>query len=275
MPLTTTALNAATGKEKQYKLRDGEGLFVLVTPSGKRYWRLDFRHGGKAKTMALGVYPAVGLADARRRRDEARKLIASGVDPVQQRKADDRETRLQSGSTFRVVAKEWLDKCKAEGRAEKTLERNEWLLGIAYPLLGDRPIAEISAIELLDVLKKVELHKHHETACRLRSLCGCVFRFAIATCRAKADVSADLLVQAIIICLIRLVANDRPVGCNGSPRKMPYLQARSAVFAPASASFNTPIICSSVNRVRFIGPSFLNEVAAKRQQRASLSSANH
>jgi integrase len=192
MPLTTTALNAAKGKERQYKLRDGEGLFVLVTPSGKRYWRLDFRHGGKAKTMALGVYPTVGLADARKRRDEARKLVASGLDPVQQRKADDRETRLQSGSTFRLVAKEWLEKCKAEGRAEKTLERNEWLLGIAYPLLGDRPIAEINAIELLDVLKKVELRKHHETACRLRSLCGCVFRFAIATCRAKADVSADL-----------------------------------------------------------------------------------
>ena len=119
MPLTATAVNAAKGRDKPYKLRDGDGLYLLVNPSGQRYWRLNYRYGGKYRTLALGVFPDVSLADARAKRDAARKLLAAGEDPAERRKQDDRAARLRSGCTFKSVAEEWVAKCEAEGRTDK------------------------------------------------------------------------------------------------------------------------------------------------------------
>ena len=192
MPLSAMAVSKAQGRDKPYKLADSGGLYLLVTPQGGRYWRLNYRHSGRYRTMALGVFPDIGLADARRERDSARKLLAAGEDPIARRKRDELEATLSSAATFKAVAEEWYAKVEKEGRAEVTLAKIKWLLDFAYPMIGERPIADISAQELLAVLRTVEGRGRYESARRLRSVCGRVFRYAIATGRAQYDLSASL-----------------------------------------------------------------------------------
>lgn len=192
MPLSAMVVSKAHGREKPYKLADSGGLYLLVTPQGGRYWRLNYRHSGRYKTMALGVFPDVSLADARRERDGARKLLAADEDPIARRKRDEVEATLSSAATFRAVAEEWSVKVEKEGRATVTLAKIKWLLDFAYPMIGERPIADISALELLAVLRSVEGRGRYESARRLRSVCGRVFRYAIATGRAQHDLSAAL-----------------------------------------------------------------------------------
>jgi integrase len=188
MPLTDTAIRNAKSKEKAVKLFDGGGLFLLIQPNGTKLWRLAYRFAGKQKLLAFGIYPTISLPAARDRRDGAKKHLAEGVDPAVLQKIE-KQARVV---TFRLVAEELLNKMKREGRAETTLTKTRWLLKFALTTIGDRPISKISAHELLDVLRKIEARGNYETARRLRSTCGMVFRYAIATARAERDPSVDL-----------------------------------------------------------------------------------
>jgi integrase len=192
MGLTALAIKAAKGRDKQYKLTDSGGLHLLVLPSGGRYWRMNYRHMGKSKTLAFGVWPDVELADARAKRDEARRLLAKGIDPSEQAKLDKIAASVASANTFKAVAEEWYAKIEKEGLAPATLVKRRWLLSFAYAAFGNRPIAEILSHELLSALRKIEARGKHESAQRLRRVCSQVFRYAIATARADRDVAADL-----------------------------------------------------------------------------------
>jgi hypothetical protein len=182
MPLTDTAVRNAKPCEKLFKLSDGGGLHLLIQPSGSKLWRLAYRIGRKQKTLCLGIYPTVSLAEARAKRDTAKQQLGSGMDPSFQRKIDKRASTI----SFRSVAEELLDKMRREGRAAATLAKTQWLLEIVFPVIGQRPIGEITAPEILMVLRSVEARGRYETARRLRSTCGMVFRYAIATVRANA-----------------------------------------------------------------------------------------
>jgi len=192
MALSSLAVTRAKPRDKAYKLADGHGLYLLVTPRGGRYWRMNYRFNGSAKTMAMGVFPLVTLAEAREKREEARKLLASGSDPIAKRTEVRAQEAFEAATRFRTVAEEWLAKREREGLGDVTIGKLKWLLNFAYPSLGDRRIGEITSMELLAVLRMVEGRGRHETARRLRSVCGRVLRYAIATGRAEHDLSANL-----------------------------------------------------------------------------------
>jgi hypothetical protein len=139
MPLNDLAVRTAKPRDVPYKLSDGGGLYLLVRPDRARYWRMDYRWMGKRGTLAFGVYPTITLAEARQKREKAKKQIAAGVDPSAQRKLDKLTSASAHKNTFRAVGDEWLDKLAREGRAEATLAKTKWLLELAYPVIGDRP----------------------------------------------------------------------------------------------------------------------------------------
>jgi len=194
MSLSDATVRGAKPARTPRKLSDGGGLFLLITPkpTGSKLWRLAYRFGGKQKALALGVYPTISLSQARDGRDEAKKLLAGGIDPSVQRKTERQLEKIAAGNSFRAVAEEVIAKLEREGRAHVTLTKKRWLLDFAYPAFGDRPVNEITAKELLAVLREIEGRGIYETAKRLRSTCGMVFRYAIATGRAERDPSADL-----------------------------------------------------------------------------------
>lgn len=179
-------------KEKDYKLSDGYGLYLLVTPSGGKLWRFQYRFNDKQKLLALGSYPAITLADARKRREDARKLLANGVDPSEIKKAQKSATVAENENSFEVIAREWHAKFTptwAPAHAKTTIDR---LTRDVFLFIGARPIAEIKAPELLTVLRRVESRGALETAHRVKTICGQIFRYAIATGRAERDIAADL-----------------------------------------------------------------------------------
>ena len=188
MALTDTAICKTKSRAKPFKLTDGGGLHLLVKPSGSKLWRLAYRFGRKQKTLALGAYPIVTLAEARSGRNAARELHAKGIDPAVKRKLDKQSAAI----TFRVVGEELLDKLEREGRASRTLAKTRWLLEFAFAAFGDHAIGQVTAPEILLALRRMEVRGKYETARRLRSTCGMVFRYAIATGRAERDPSADL-----------------------------------------------------------------------------------
>jgi len=191
MSLKDTAIRNAKPKEKQYKLYDEKGLYLLVNKAGK-YFRFDYCYAGKRKTLALGVYPGVKLAEARERRDNARKLLQNDIDPAQYKKETKAMRKDQAVNSFEAIAREWFTKNKhiwTEGHSRTIIRRLE--LNI-FPWLGTRPVASISAPELLAVLRRIEDRGALETAHRVKQICGQVFRYAIATGRAERDPSADL-----------------------------------------------------------------------------------
>ncbi|CAH0356251.1 integrase arm-type DNA-binding domain-containing protein [Sphingobium sp. CECT 9361] len=192
MALTVTAINAAKPRTKPYKLADGLGLYILIAPTGGRLWRMNYRFLGQQKTLSFGSYPDVSLAKAREKRSAAREALADGRDPFEVRKANVREAKAKLEETFKAIAVEWLSRLEIEGRAPATLQKLRWLLDLSYPLIGNRPIADLTALELLEVLRKVEVRGRYETANRLRSTFGTIFRYAIVTGRAQRDVSVDL-----------------------------------------------------------------------------------
>ena len=192
MSLTDTTIRTAKSAEKPVKLSDEKGLYLLVTPAGGKWWRLDYRFSGKRKTLSMGVYPDVGLKDARERRDEARKLLADGINPGETRKAMKASKAGRAANSFEVVAREWFAKFSAKwapSHAEKIIRRLERDI---FPWIGSRPIAEVTAPELLAVLRRIEERGAVETAHRAHQNCGQVFRYAIATGRAERDPSPDL-----------------------------------------------------------------------------------
>jgi integrase len=192
MPLTDTAVRNAKRREKPQKLSDGGGLHLLVNPDGARYWRLAYRYDGQQKTLALGVYPIVSLADARMARDGAKQLLARDIDPSQARKEQKRAVRLSADNTFEIVAREWCENQRDGWTAlyhDHVMRRLE---ADVFPEIGSRPIAEIEPPELLALLRKVEKRGAVEIAKRLRQTVGQVFRYGIVTGRAKRDPSGDL-----------------------------------------------------------------------------------
>jgi integrase len=192
MPLTDVKCRNSKGQSRPYKLSDGGGLYLLVNPDGAKYWRLAYRWHGKQRSLALGIYPAVGLMEARTGRDDAKRNLAANVDPSAAKRERKRAAKLATGNTFEAVAREWHENWKG-GRtpyyAGQILRRLE---ADVFPVIGRRPIAELEPPELLDMLRKVEQRGVNETARRLKQLIGQIFRFAVVTGRAKRDPSADL-----------------------------------------------------------------------------------
>lgn len=205
MPLSALAVAKAKPLDRPVKLVDGQGLYLLIKPTGRRYWRFDYRFDGKRRTLSLGSYPEISLAAARIARETVRTQIAERLDPMATRRAEDFAAKTLRGATFRLVAEEWLTKREREGLAEVTLAKARWLLEIAYPLLGSRPIADIKSLELLTALRLLENRGCYESARRLRSICGRIFRYAIATARAEHDIAANLR-DALIVPQVKHLA---------------------------------------------------------------------
>ncbi|WP_027175902.1 tyrosine-type recombinase/integrase [Desulfovibrio aminophilus] len=189
--LTDTAIRNAKPGPKPKRLFDGGGLYLEVSPAGAKLWRLKYRFGGKEKRLALGAYPAVSLAAARERRDEARKVLAQGVDPAAARKAEQAEARAQE-ETFGDIAREWFDKFKHTWTPDGAEDIWQRLEKNVLPFLRERPIREITPPELLAVIRRMESRGVLETARRQLQKCGQVFRYAVATGRAERDPSLDL-----------------------------------------------------------------------------------
>jgi len=187
MALTDLAIKRALPGEKIVKLSDGGGLQLWVTPDGAKRWRIAYRFGGTQKALAVGVYPDIGLKDARDARDATRKILARGEDPLQVKKAAKAAKAEAGANTFAAIAGELAEKKRRDKKAAATMRKFDWFMSFAFPSLGSRPIAEISAREVLAVLKEVEARGTHETARKLRTAIGDVFRFAIATARADSD----------------------------------------------------------------------------------------
>lgn len=191
--LTATNVKAAKPKEKSYKLSDGGGLYLEISPNGSRYWRLKYRFNGREKRLAIGVYPETTLAAARQSRDEAKRQLTEGIDPSQAKRLNRLHNEEIGANTFLYVATEWLEKVHQHEVVTSHYQRNKRRLERdAYPCFGKRPITEIKAPELLAAFRKIEDRGHIETAHRVKTLCGQVFRYAISTGRADRDPIPDL-----------------------------------------------------------------------------------
>jgi len=192
MPLTQFDLKNAKPADKPYKMSDGGGLHVVVQPNGSKLWRLKYRFLGTERLLSFGAYPLFSLAEARAKRDDAKKLLAAGVDPSVKKKLDRLAAETSARNTFALIAEEFIETHEARGSAEVTRAKLRWLLlDIAAPL-AQRPIAEITPAEILDLLKRVERSGRRETARRLRSRLSAVFRLAIVTLRATNDPTTAL-----------------------------------------------------------------------------------
>lgn len=187
MPLTDAKLRTLKPKDKPYKVADFQGLYVTVTPAGSCLWHLKYRVDGREKRLSFGMYPEVGLAEARRKRDAARMVLARGEDPGEVKKEAKRAAAVRDAETFAKQAKIYKAKIAAENKAPSTRDKAEWLLDMAIAEFGDRPISQITAPVVLQCLRKVEAKGNYETAKRLRSKIGAVFRLAIATGLAETD----------------------------------------------------------------------------------------
>jgi integrase len=186
--LSEVRVRNAKPRDKAYKLFDERGLYLRVDVTGGRHWRFRYRLHGKEKLISLGPYPDVSLKRAREKREEARTLVADGIDPSAKRKAE----KVAQGETFEAIAVEWLAlQSKSLQPDTQSLLRSR-LKAYLYPYIGSSPIGQITAPELLAALRKTESRGRHETAHRARALAGRIFRYAIATGRGQRDISADL-----------------------------------------------------------------------------------
>lgn len=195
--LTAVAVKNARPREKTYRLADGGGLYLELTPTGGAYWRMKYRFHGKEKRLAIGVYgegqDRVSIKAARKARDEAKGLLAQGIDPSTAKKLARLESKASATNTFMAVALEWLETIHKHEVVESHYSKNKRRLERdVYPYLGARPIADITPPELLEVLRKVEKRGHLETAIRIKTVVGQVCRYAITTGRAERDPSTDL-----------------------------------------------------------------------------------
>lgn len=186
--LTEATIKAAKPAVKPYKLFDERGMFLFVTPTGSRLWRLKYRHSGKEKLLALGAYPDISLRSARDRRDDARKLIANGIDPLAQKKAE----RAATADSFAALADEYLDR-KRKTLHAKTLSKARWLLDDwLNKYIGRKAVRDIAAADVLSVCRRLESKGKHESAHRARALASRVMRYGVATGRCDTDPCRDL-----------------------------------------------------------------------------------
>lgn len=231
MALTEVAVRNAKASRKAVKLSDGGGLHLLITPNGSRLWRMQYRFDGKQKQLSFGSYPSLSLKDARNRRDEARRYLATGNDPGLKAKLEKVARRVSAEATFRVVAEEYVNKLRGEGRAPRTIQKIEWLLSLAYPQLAQRPIADLSAVEILDVLRRVESRGRRESARRLRSTIGAVFRYAIASARATNDPTFALRGALLAPTVVPRAAVTEPKALGGLLRSIEAFEGQPTTKA--------------------------------------------
>ncbi|MBU6297977.1 MAG: integrase arm-type DNA-binding domain-containing protein [Alphaproteobacteria bacterium] len=192
MPLTDSACKSARPKPKAYKRADIHGLYLHVAPNGSRYWRLKYRFLGKERVLALGVYPEVSLAEAREKRAVARKLLADGIDPSSAKRETKQRAILNATNTFEAVAREWHEhnlERWTPAYAKEILHRLEMDI---FPVIGRRPVADITPLILLDALRKIERRGAHEMAHRATQYCGQIFRYAVVTGRVERNPTTDL-----------------------------------------------------------------------------------
>lgn len=198
MALTDIQIKRAKPQDKPYTLNDGQGLSLLINPDGSKGWRFRFRFAGKARLMSFGSYDIVSLAEAREKREVARRQVANGIDPVQERKAQKLAQKLSTENSFEAVSREWhaakADRWTVAYREEiiKTFEQD------VFPFIGKRPIAEIKPLELLEVLKRIEKRGALEKTRKVRQRCGEVFRYAIITGRAEYNPAPDLAIALAV-----------------------------------------------------------------------------
>jgi integrase len=195
--LTVVQIRALKPAERPYKVADVDGLYLLVQPSGALLWRFRYRCCGIERKLSLGSFPEVSLVQARRKRDEAKAELDDGIDPVEEKRQRRLKAELAAQTTFAVVAEEYIQKMEREGRSPATIKKARWFLELLDGI-AKRPIASVTPHELLDVLKRVERRGHHETALRLRSFAGRVFRYGFATLRTERN-PADILRGALTI----------------------------------------------------------------------------
>jgi len=187
MPLSDSKIRNLKPLDRVQKLSDGGGLYLYVPPQGSKLWRMNYRFEGKQKTLSFGPYPAVSLAEARSKREEAKAVLRDGKDPSKKAKQEKYQQHLASISTFNAIADELLEKDAREGKAETTINKRRWLLGMARRDLGAIPITDIKAPAVLAVLREIEAAGNYETTRRLRAVISQVFRLAVATARAEYD----------------------------------------------------------------------------------------
>ena len=192
MKLNARQIDTAKPKEKAYKLADGGGLYLLVKPNGGKYWRLKYRVDGKEKLLALGVYPEVTLADARAKREDAKRGIAGGIDPMEAKREEKIARETQLNNTFKDIALEWHSSKLKKWSAGYASDILEAFNKDVFPYIGKKPIAEIKPLELLNVLRRIEGRGATEKAKKVRQRCGEVFRYAIVTGRAEYNPAPDL-----------------------------------------------------------------------------------
>lgn len=188
MALSDTKIRTARPLDKPYKLTDERGLALLVNPNGSKLWRFRYRFGGKEKMLGLGAYPDVSLRDARERRDEARKLLAQGIDPSQAR----REDKEAAHNTFEAIAREWWERNRSKWTPDYGLLIWRRIETDVLPVIGQRPVADITPPEVLALLRRIESRGAVETAHRVKQYIGQVARYAVATGRATMDPTAAL-----------------------------------------------------------------------------------
>lgn len=193
MALTDVAVRNAKPREKQYKLGDSGGLYLLVSPSGGRLWRFKYRLHGLEKKLSLGRYPDVSLGEARKARDAARESLVTGHDPAALKRRHRIAAKVAVGTTFGDVALEYIEKVEREGRSPATVAKLRWVRDWLLPAIGRCPVDQVEPHELLAVLKAQEAAGNLETAKRTRAFASRVFRYAVATARAKTDPAAILL----------------------------------------------------------------------------------
>ena len=195
MTLTDKKVKNAKSRQAQYKLYDGDGLFLLVMPNGSKYWRFRYRYEGKEKTIAFGTYPEITLLDARGKRHAARTQLAHGIDPGLQKKAKKKakkKAQTDIKDSFEVIAREWYGKYLPTWAPSHAVTIIARLKRDIFPWMGQQPIGEVKAPDVLRVLRRVESRGALESARRIRIICGQVLRYAVATGRADRDGAADL-----------------------------------------------------------------------------------
>lgn len=191
MPLTDATIKSSKPKDITYKLSDEKGLYVLIKPAGK-YFRLDYRFASKRKTLALGVYPETSLKEAREKRDEARKLLADGKDPLEAKKAKKNQLIKETSNTFKAVATEWHEKFRTKWSTDHAERKLKYLEKDVFPTFGNSPINNITSRDLLTLLEKIQSRGAIDIAHRIKGICGEVFRYGICSGRCDRDPSQDL-----------------------------------------------------------------------------------
>ncbi|MBK9005041.1 MAG: DUF4102 domain-containing protein [Sphingomonadales bacterium] len=172
MPLSDAELRALKPQAKSYKKTDEKGLYVEVTPSGGKLWRYKYRiNGGIEKKLAIGRYPEVSLKDAREKRDEARRLVANGIDPSEKKRQDKHRAKISASNTFRSVALAFIERNRRDGLAEATIRKREWFLKIVDRKLGHRPIADIKSYEVLEAVRPFEAARNDEKPASFSGRC--------------------------------------------------------------------------------------------------------